>query len=396
MDSIESGSSKSSVGLLIASVVLTAAAAGMGWGIRGQYGHETGAMIAGALASITLVMLYIPNATSLAAARAAAMMTVAIGIGGQMTYGQTVGLTHDSNLIGNWEALQWGMIGLGIKGAVWIGFGGLFLGMGLSSAKYRPFDMFVLFVVMFGLMFLGIWLLNSPYAPSAKEIPWIYFSDNWYFEPDQDLSPRRETWGGLLLALLGAGCYAFFVRRDRLALRMLLVGMLAGGLGFPGGQSVQAFANWNREMFTEGALAPYNEYFSYFNWWNMMETTFGCIFGAVLAAGVWFNARLISPPDDDEIALHPIFEIVVVAVHLLLVMFSEFIDTDTLSEGSMLAKVELYTDYGILMTALPLFCIVGGRIAPYLFLLVVVPAPIAGKTILNLVFQSQQMSPAVG
>ena len=31
-------------------LVLTAAAGGMGWGIRGQYGHETGAMIAGVLA----------------------------------------------------------------------------------------------------------------------------------------------------------------------------------------------------------------------------------------------------------------------------------------------------------------------------------------------------------
>ncbi len=30
-------------------------------GIRGQYGHESGAMIAGALTSLTLVMLFIPR-----------------------------------------------------------------------------------------------------------------------------------------------------------------------------------------------------------------------------------------------------------------------------------------------------------------------------------------------
>ena len=31
---------------------LAAAAGGLGWGIRGQYGHETGAMIAGVLVGL--------------------------------------------------------------------------------------------------------------------------------------------------------------------------------------------------------------------------------------------------------------------------------------------------------------------------------------------------------
>jgi hypothetical protein len=36
-------------------VLFGALAGGMGWGIRGQYGHETGAMIAGLLVSLVLV-----------------------------------------------------------------------------------------------------------------------------------------------------------------------------------------------------------------------------------------------------------------------------------------------------------------------------------------------------
>ena len=36
------------------SILLTAMAGAMGWGIRGQYGHETGAMIAGVLVSLVL------------------------------------------------------------------------------------------------------------------------------------------------------------------------------------------------------------------------------------------------------------------------------------------------------------------------------------------------------
>ncbi|MFQ3168292.1 MAG: hypothetical protein ACI8QI_000835, partial [Limisphaerales bacterium] len=95
-------------------MLATAMAGGMGWGIRGQYGHETGAMIAGALVSLVLVFLFCPGRTSIHMIRAAALGTIAMGFGGSMTYGQTIGLTHDGSLIGNWAALRWGMLGLAI------------------------------------------------------------------------------------------------------------------------------------------------------------------------------------------------------------------------------------------------------------------------------------------
>jgi hypothetical protein len=85
-------------------LLFAALAGGMGWGIRGQYGHETGAMIAGALVSLTLVFLLCPNWRSLPAAHAVAWGTVAMGIGGTMTYGQTMGLTQNPDMIGNWAA----------------------------------------------------------------------------------------------------------------------------------------------------------------------------------------------------------------------------------------------------------------------------------------------------
>ena len=77
----------------------------MGWGIRGQYGHETGAMIAGLLVGLVLVLMFAPSASSLLAARAVALCAAAIGFGGAMTYGQTVGLTQNPEVVGNWAAL---------------------------------------------------------------------------------------------------------------------------------------------------------------------------------------------------------------------------------------------------------------------------------------------------
>ena len=126
---------------VLVTVLVTALAGGLGWGIRGQYGHETGAMMAGLLVALVLALRLAPHLPPLASARAVALATVAMGFGGTETYGQTIGLTQDAALIGNVAALGWGMLGLAIKGGIWIGFFGLFLGMGLGGIRYRVREM---------------------------------------------------------------------------------------------------------------------------------------------------------------------------------------------------------------------------------------------------------------
>jgi hypothetical protein len=223
-----------------------AMAGGMGWGIRGQYGHETGAMIAGVLVSLVLVFLFCRGNTSIHVIRAAALGTIAMGIGGSMTYGQTVGLTHDGALIGNWESLRWGMLGLAIKGGVWIGFAGFFLGLGLGGKRYRPFEMFLLVLGMLTAVVVGWWLFNSPHDPENKRLPFLYFSDHWKWEPGVEFKSRPEIWGGLWCALVTGILYASLARRDRLARNLALWGMLGGALGFPLGQALQADHAWNK------------------------------------------------------------------------------------------------------------------------------------------------------
>lgn len=244
--------------LLFFAVILTSMAAGTGWGIRGQYGHETGAMIAGTLASLTLVMLFVPGTVSLSGARAAAMMATAIGIGGSMTYGQTVGLSHDHDIIGNTDAWWWGMLGLFVKGGVWIGFGGLLLGMGLGGRRYRSLEMTLLLLAAVGLFFAGVWLLNMPFDPDNKQLPRLYFSDHWHFEPEKyeagEMKCRFETWGGYWLALIGLTLYTRLIRGDRLAFRMAITGIIGGGLGFSGGQCTQSAHAWHPEWFRHNSV----------------------------------------------------------------------------------------------------------------------------------------------
>ena len=127
------------------------------------------------------------------------------------------------------------------------------------------------------------------------KLPPLYFSDHWYWEPDavpMIRMPRRECWGGLLVALITLLVYTRAWRKDSLALRLGLWGFLAGALGFSLGQAVQATNAWNHAFFSESFVAPFT---SHLNWWNTMETSFGAIMGGVLGLGVWVNRKRIQP-----------------------------------------------------------------------------------------------------
>ncbi len=366
---------------LAASCLLAAMAGGMGWGIRGQYGHETGAMIAGLLVGYTLVLIYCRSWTSLQAARAIALVTVGVSFGGSMTYGQTLGLTQNAHLIGNYEALRWGLLGTFVKGGIWIGFVGAFLGMGLGGKRYRPLDMALLMATLIALFIFGVWALNKPFNPAEKIVPPIYFSESWYWKPEGDVRPRPENWGGLLCALAGLIVYLYAARRDWLAGNMALVGCLAGGLGFSLGQCVQAAHAWNRDLLVGTPLEGVNPYV---NWWNMMEITFGAIWGFVVAAGLWIQrARIRACPADNDVEIAVPWEFVLAVGYVFALVAGEFLD---LFVASMLIE------FGIVAGAASLLLISGGRYWPYLFALVIVAVPIAGKTLRELAYEHSEVT----
>lgn len=362
-----------------------ALAGGMGWGIRGQYGHETGAMIAGLLISLTLVLLMRPHAVSLPAARAVAWGTVAIGFGGSMTYGQTIGLTQNPTMIGNHAALAWGLLGLAIKAGLWIGFAGAFLGMGLSGTRYRPREMLMVLLGLLGCYAFGVWLLNTPFEPAERVLPRLYFSADWRWEPEAELTPRREVWGGLLVALLGLLVYVGTIRGDRLARCVALWGVLGGAVGFPLGQSLQAFRAWRPEVFRTGLWSSLDPHL---NWWNLMEITLGATAGAALGAGLWYHRTRLAALDQPETPrLGWAMEGVLLGLHVGLLLAAEF---------SGWSVVEAVYDPGLVMGLLPVVAIAGGRWWPYLQVLPVTVLPIAVKTWLRVAATGGVGSPVAG
>lgn len=379
-------------------VLAGAMAGGLGWGIRGQYGHQTGAMIAGVLVGLVYVHLFCPRATFLLAARAVAFCAAGISIGGAETYGQTVGLTHDPQFVGNWEAWRWGMLGLSIKGAIWIGFAATFLGMALSGVRYRVLDWAIVCAIMWLLLYPGLQFFNQPFQPKEHVLPKLYFSGDWHWQPNNlDLKPRREVWGGLLLSLAGAIAYAGVIRRDRLAVNLAFWGLLGGAIGFPLGQCVQSFHAWNKPLFAEGWLHQAD---AVINWWNMMETTFGATFGGILGFGIWRNRRRISDLAEGYIAFRPAIEWLLVAVYVAILYLWQF-PPNLRGQSPNLLRAMYYlntlSSVSIPLMVIPLIGIAGGRYWPFLFSLPMVMMPIAGKTLRNLCYEaSATWQPTIG
>lgn len=365
-------------------ILFGALAGGMGWGIRGQYGHETGAMLAGLLVSLTLVLLCCPQLNGREAMRAVAWGTVAIGFGGSMTYGQTVGLTHDRELVGNTQALLWGMLGLSIKGGLWIGFSGVFLGMGLGGKRYRSLEIACLMLGILGLCWTGLQLLNEPFDPARKILPQIYFSDDWRWEPGAVLKPRREVWGGMLFALAGLMGYVRFHRGDRLAFRLGLWAVVGGMIGFPLGQCLQAYHAWHPELFHQGVWLTWDPVI---NWWNFMETTFGTVMGAALGCGLWLNrSRVQSAPAEGEVSMSSCVGWGLLALHCVLLTLVEFYSV---------GWVDRLYDFGLYLGLLPVVCVAGDRRWPY-WIPAITVFPVAGKTVREMVYDNHTVSPGLG
>lgn len=179
-----------------------------------------------------------------------------------------------------------------------------------------------------------------------------------------------------MFALLGLVIYLGWCRRDVLARRMAVWGVFAGGLGFSLGQGVQAFHAWNATEVNAvlGWMSPH------INWWNMMETSFGAIFGAILALGLWRNRSLIAYEDanDAVVELPAQAEWFLILAHAAVLTAWSF--------GSFEAFDRL-AGLAITVGLLPMVAIMGGRWWPYALSFFLVCLPIAGKTLKALLEQ---------
>jgi hypothetical protein len=244
----------------------------IGWALRGSIGGgPLGAMIPGAL--FALAIAHNLRYTSAQAAIFVALSALGIGLGGQETYGQTIGLLRDP------ETRYWGLAGLTLKGAVWGLLGGAIMALSWQKIS-RPIT---LSLALMAATQAGWQFLNEPKL--------LYFSNRY----DR---PRQEIYAGLLLSALAV----LWIQRSRFATTLALAGALGGAIGFGGG----SFFN----------LVP----IAGFPGWKCMEWTFGLLLGAAFALVIYRHREELPTPAEVPasrlpLLLYPLLAVLIIGLN---------------------------------------------------------------------------------
>lgn len=247
---------------LLKFILFPALAMMLGWGLRGHIGGGPfGAMIPGAMVTLSMgILLRLPAAYT---AVLVVFGTFGIGLGGEMTYGQTLGFLR------NPDTVWWGLAGTFLKGGVWGFLGGTILALGFLYHRIPRKVMIIGFLLMLLGFLLGFKIINDPKL--------LYFSG-----PDQ---PRDESWGALLLGAIALLIYykSKLTHSDfYLVRRYALYGLVGGALGFGlGSLWIVAGSRHPEAVFSD--------------WWKGMEFSFGFLLGSGLGLATWRSReRLIE------------------------------------------------------------------------------------------------------
>ena len=281
-------------------IVFPAIAMLLGWGLRGYIGGGPfGAMIPGAMVAMTIsILLELPPGI---ASIFVLFGVVGVGIGGEMTYGQTLGFLKNS------DTIWWGTLGTTVKGSIWGLLGGIILSMGLLYNRLSKKTIIIGFLVLLIGMLIGFKLINQPMV--------IYFSD--------PAKPRAESWAALLF---GAIALLLFLKNKMdfvdfsIISRFALCGLIGGGLGFGLG------GFWMVLGFQLPTDVIFQEY------WKAMEFTFGLLLGSAFGYAAWLcrnelDSEKAIPTAKDNYAVNPILKELAVTfiIGLLIFWFFSFL-----------------------------------------------------------------------
>jgi hypothetical protein len=299
-------------------VLLTALSLWLGWGIRGNFGHEYGAMIPGALAAMAAVLLSGRDDWHRRIVYFAMFGALGWSFGGSISYMLVVAYTHSGHSL----SVLYGFSCLFVIGFLWAALGGA--GTALPAvADQRFIDS--LFLPM-GVVFLFWWLQGAAIEPMLShggfKLDW-YDSDwlaatlalfgvlmVWAIQRRLDsatsliLHLAAGWWAGFAVLVLGLGLHMTPPRGDNWA---GCLGMTAGLFlycsrerfpelaraalysGFIGGSGFAAASMLKLVEVTSGYQT---------NWHSILEQTTGLFNGIGVAAAV-ASLALRTPPRDE-------------------------------------------------------------------------------------------------
>jgi hypothetical protein len=257
--------------------LFVALAVGLGWGIRGDFGHLVGAMFPGAALALGLAFVSGQRSLFRWMPVIAALSALGIGAGGSMSYGILHGYAQADTLVN----YAYGFLTLFLQGSAWGTFGGALVGLMLERKPMRTGQ----WLGLLGSILAGGWFT------SLIVVTWLGFNIN---------PPRNNTSitfaGAALGQLIWLAC-----NNKPIGLRGALLGYLGFGLGMAGGRLLGNLANMLQTTSLDFTI----------NHWNVMEVSCGFIGGFIYCFGMVHRAYP-DPPEKENIALASIFSIVYV------------------------------------------------------------------------------------
>lgn len=305
-------------------ILLTGLSLSIGWGIRGNFGHEIGAMVPGALAAMAVVLLAGREDWHRRIAYFAMFGAIGWSFGGGMSYGMVIGYTHS----GHSASVLYGFASLFVIGFLWGAIGGAATALPAILDRERLTEFFVPLIAVFATWMLqeGFenWLItiNSDFR---QESPLYWYDSDWLaavtaivallvltairrrFDQATSLMlhmaigwlvaflvlvpllgirmtpPRGDNWAGSVGMV--AGMLLYFQRRKlHAATYAALVTAFFGGFGFASSvlfRLIETKTGWPT------------------NWHSVMEQTYGFINGVGIAVAMLALARRLPRVSDE-------------------------------------------------------------------------------------------------
>ena len=256
--------------------LFVALAVGLGWGIRGDFGHLVGAMYPGAALGLGLAYVSGQRSLFLWMPILGALGGIGIGSGGSMSYGILHGYAQADTPIN----YAYGFVTLFLQGSAWGTFGGALIGLMLERKPLRSGEWFGLAASILA----GGWFTA------------FFFVDVLGFHINP---PRNNSSITFMGAALGQMIWLILNNKPS-GLRGAVLGYVGFGLGMAGGRLLGNVANVMQDHYE----------FS-INHWNVMEVSCGFIGGFIYCFGM-VNRPYPEPPQRENIQYLSILSIVYV------------------------------------------------------------------------------------
>ncbi|MGC8642256.1 MAG: hypothetical protein ACP5XB_20525 [Isosphaeraceae bacterium] len=311
---------QSSTGQRLAYFFVTALSLSVGWAIRGNFGHEYGAMLPGALAAMAVVLLSSRGDWLDAVPFFAMFGALGWSFGGSISYMQVVAYTHS----GHSPSVLYGFANLFVIGFLWAALGGIGTALPAVADRRRLAEFFppLLLVLFFW------WLQGVAIEPAlrARGVELDWYDTDWLAAllalvaaTSLALSRRRIDRGSSLVLHLSLGWWLGF------GVLVLLLGLRmtpprgdnwAGCLGMTAGAIVYCLRNGLAEVeragvvsgfiggigFAAASMLKLVEVTSGYetNWHSILEQTTGFFGGIGIAVAMAGLANRAAPVDLDQ------------------------------------------------------------------------------------------------